>query len=375
MLKDGISFLNHGSFGATPRAVFEAQNDWRRRIEAEPVEILGRRNAALVETAKEPVGKLLGMSPANFGFVTNATEGINAVLRSLALSPDDELLTTDHVYHAVRQAMRLTARRSGATVREVAVALPVASAGRITDTVLNAISPKTRLLLIDHVTSPTGLVFPVEQIVAECTKRGVDVLIDGAHAPGMVRLDVEKLGATYYAANLHKWVCAPKGSAFVWVRPDRQREVHPTVVSHFLDEGFTREFGWQGTRDISAWLTVPPAIQFMSELGWDRVIDHNHRLASWAHRYLCEKFGVAPLSPLDGSLLGSTASVMLPSPLDRLTLKEVEALQQRMYSEFGFEVPLMRWNDRVMLRVSCQVYNQPEEYERLAATILKIAAT
>lgn len=368
MLKPGVAFLNHGSFGAVPRAVFDAQTEWRRRIESEPIELLGRRSFALIAEAKKPMGDLLGMSPADFGLVTNATEGINAVLQSLRLEPGDELLTTNHVYHAVRQAMRLTARRAGAQMREVAVNLPVQSPGQIARTVLDALSPRTRLLVIDHITSPTGLVFPVQQIIAGCESRGVEVLVDGAHAPGMVPLNVEKLGATYYAANLHKWVCAPKGSALIWVKPSRQKEVHPAVVSHFLDEGFVREFGWQGTRDISAWLTTPTALGFMAELGWDSVMDFNHRMAVWAHRLLCRKWEVEPISPLDGSLLGSTASVPLPA-LEKLSVEQIDALQERLYREFGIEVPLMRWNGRVLLRVSCQVYNEPGDYERVVEAI------
>jgi isopenicillin-N epimerase len=369
MLKPGIAFLNHGSFGAVPKIVFDEQANWRRRIEAEPIELLGRRNGALIEEAKIPIAKQFGMKPADFGLVTNATEGVNAILRGLRLEPGDELLTTDHVYHAVRQTMRLTARRAGATLREIAVNLPVASAEQIVQTVLGALSSKTRLLLIDHITSPTGMVFPIEPIIAGCRERGVDVLVDGAHAPGMIPLNVEKLNATYYAANLHKWVCAPKGSAFVWVRPDRQSDVHPNVVSHFLDEGFIREFGWQGTRDISAWLTTPTALAFMGDLGWEAVMCHNHQMAVWAHRMLCRRFDVEPISPLDGSLLGSTATVQLPRALNELTCEDLQAMQQRLYSEFGVEVPLMRWSGRNMLRVSCQVYNVPAEYERLADVI------
>ncbi|HET6249175.1 MAG TPA: aminotransferase class V-fold PLP-dependent enzyme [Tepidisphaeraceae bacterium] len=372
MLKPGVAFLNHGSFGAVPRAVFDAQNEWRKKIEAEPIELLGRRNFELLANAKIPIANWLGMNPGDFGFVTNATDGINGVLRSIALEPDDELLTTTHVYHAVRQAMRLTARRAGATLREVAIGLPVKSSEQIAQLVLEAISPRTRLLVIDHITSPTGLVFPVEKIIAGCAAKGVEVLVDGAHAPGMVPLNIGTLGATYYAANLHKWACAPKGSAFLWVMPQRQRDVHPAIVSHWLDDSFTKEFGWQGTRDISSWLTAPAALAFMADLGWDRIMSHNHHMAAWAHRFLCEKFDVEPLSPLDGSLLGSTATVSLPGKWKDRTLEEIEALQQRIYCEFGIEVPLMRWNERAMLRVSCQVYNMPDEYERLAKVIREI---
>jgi isopenicillin-N epimerase len=258
-------------------------------------------------------------------------------------------------------------------VREIAIPLPVASADRIGEIVLNAVASNTRLVVIDHVTSPTGLVFPVEAIVRGCQARGVDVLVDGAHTPGMLPLDVEKLGATYYVANLHKWVCAPKGSAFIWVQPDRQAGIHPTVVSHHLDEGFAREFGWTGTRDISPWLTVPTAISFLAELGWDAVMDHNHRLAVWAHQMLVDRWRVEPISPLDGSLLGSLATVRLPGSLAKLEGQEHQALQQRLYDEFQIELPLVRWNNHGMLRVACQVYNTPTEFERLADAISKLA--
>ena len=228
--------------------------------------------------------------------------------------------------------------------------------------------------MVDHVTSPTALVFPVEKIIAGCRARGVDVLVDGAHAPGMLDLNVERLGAAYYAGNLHKWPCAPKGSAFLWMRRDRQADVHPLVLSHHLGEGFAREFGWQGTRDLSAWLTLPRALAFMADLGWDHVRRHNHDLAAWAHRLLCDRWRVEPLSPTDGALLGSMAAVPLPPPLNRMTEAEGLALQQRLYTEHRVEVPLMSWNGRWLLRVSCQVYNAPVQYERLAELVSRLAA-
>ncbi|HZL35546.1 MAG TPA: aminotransferase class V-fold PLP-dependent enzyme [Tepidisphaeraceae bacterium] len=366
-----MDFLNHGSFGAMPRPVFEAQDAWRRRIEADPIELIGRQCAGLVAEARKPVAKFLGMEPDDFGFVTNATEGINCVLQSLALAPGDELLTTDHVYHAIRQAMRRCAARAGAAVREVAVPLPVRSGEQIAQIVLAAISPRTRLLVIDHVTSPTGLVFPVEQIIAGCAKAGVDVLVDGAHAPGMLPLNIGELRPAYYAANLHKWCCGSKGSALLWVRPDKQKDIHPAVISHFLGEGFTREFAWQGTRDLSAWLAVPHALAFMESLGLERVMAHNHAMAAWAHRLLCRRLKLDPISPLDGSMLGSMAAVALPA-LAGISERQRETLQQRLYSEFHLEAPLMLWNGQCLLRVSCQVYNTPEQYERLVDAIGKL---
>ena len=373
MIRDDIAFLNHGSFGALPRVVFEKQNDWRRRIEAEPIELIGRRGEALVEEAKVPVGQTFGMTPANFGFVTNATEGVNAVLRSLKLSEGDELLTTDHVYGAVRTTMKQVARQASAVCREVEIPLPAMSAGEIVDRVTKAISPRTRLLVMDHVTSPTALVFPVQAMVDECRKRKVEVLIDGAHGPGMLPLDVERIGADYYTANLHKWVCAPRGTAFLWVSPKHQSTVHPTVISHNLDQGFAREFAWQGTRDFSSWWTAPAAIAFMTDLGWDAVRQHNHQLATWAQQMLVSRWGVEPISPLDGSLLGSMATVRLPGKLGELDGQPAVDFQQRLYSEFGLELPVVRFAGRTHIRVSCQVYNVVAEYEKLAAVIEKLA--
>ena len=369
MLDERITFLNHGSFGAVPRVVFNAQTEWRRRIEAEPIELLGRGAQDLIAAAKRPVGEWLGMRDEDFGFVTNATEAVNAVLHSIALEPGDELLTTSHVYNAVRQSMRMTAERHGVTSREVEIPLPVRSAEQIAGIVLDAVSPRTRLVVIDHVTSPTAIVFPVERIIAGCTERGVPVLVDGAHAPGMLPLDVPKIGAAYYTGNLHKWPCAPKGCAFLWTRPDLQSQVHPLILSHHLGEGFAREFAWQGTRDISAWLTAPRALEFMADLGWDAVRNHNHAMAIWVQQMLCERWGVQPISPMDGGMIGSMVTVPLPPLLDQMNMGK---LQTRLYDEYQIEVPVIPWAGRIYLRPCCQVYNTAGEYERLAKVILSM---
>lgn len=373
LLDDRLTFLNHGSFGAVPRAVFDEQTEWRRRIEADPVEIISRRRIELLADAKRPLAAWLNMRPDDFGFVTNATAGINAVLRSLTLRPGDELLTTTHVYNAVRKTMQYVARRGGASYREVDVPLPVASADQIARTVLGALADNTRLLVIDHVTSPTALVFPVKQIVEGCAERNVDVLIDGAHAPGMLPLDVPATGAAFYTGNLHKWAAAPKGTGFLWARPDRQHNLHPLIISHYHDEGFVPEFNWQGTRDFSAWLSVPRALQFMSDLGWDDVRRHNHQLATWAQSTLCERWNVEPVSPLDGSLLGSMATLRLPDPLASLSEPQLPALQQRLHDEFRLEVPIMRWSAQNLVRPCCQVYTTPQDIERLADVVSALA--
>jgi isopenicillin-N epimerase len=375
MLDPRITFLNHGSFGAVPSVVFDAHSEWRRRIEAEPIEMLARAAPGLHAEAKRAIGAAFGMEAGDFGMVTNATEGVNAVLRSLALRPGDELLTTSHVYHAVRQAMRYVVGKAGATIREIDIPTPLQSSKQVADLVINAISPSTRLLIIDHITSPTAVIFPVEEIVRGTAQRGVDVMIDGAHAPGMVPLNVAALGAAYYAGNLHKWVCAPKGSAFLWVRRDRQAEVHPLSISHHLGEGFTTEFGWQGTRDIAAWLTVPAALEFLEKLGWYRVRAYNHELAVWTQRLLCERWGVEPLSPRTGEMLGSMCTVRLPPPLATMALEESVKFQTRLYHEEQIEVPVVHRDGIAHVRPCCQVYNRAEQYEHLCETLLRLAQT
>ena len=374
MLEPGVDFLNHGSFGAVPRVVFEEQTEWRRRIEAAPVEVIARRRLELIDAAKEPVGRWLGMRSEDFGLVTNATEGVNAVLHSLRFEPGDELLTTSHVYNAVRQAMKFTCARSGATYREAYVSPIVCHPDDIVDDVMNEVTDRTRLVVLDHVTSPTATIFPVEQITAACNARGVDVLIDGAHAPGMIPLNIERIGAAYYAGNLHKWALAPRGAAFLWVRPDRQEGIHPAIISHHYNEGFCREFSWQGTRDLSAWLAVPRALEFTKQLGGDAVREHNHAMAVWAHQWLDERLNLPHnLTPLDGSMIGSMAAVELPEHFASLSDAQLESLQQTLYTRHRVEVPLMRLDaETVLLRVSCQVYNTPAQYERVAEVIREI---
>jgi isopenicillin-N epimerase len=373
MLDPAIAFLNHGSFGAVPRVVFDAHTEWQRRIEAEPVEMLYRRAAELRAVVKRAIGQTFGMREGDFGLVTNATEGVNAVLQSLSLKPGDELVTTTHVYNAVRQAMHYVAGRAGASVREIDLPTPLNSAEQIERLVFEGLSPATKLLVIDHVTSPTALIFPVERIVAGGAARGIDVLIDGAHAPAMLPLDVSAIGAAYYAGNLHKWVCAPKGSAFLWVRPDRQAAVHPVIISHYLGQGFAAEFAWQGTRDFAAWLAIPSAFEFFDRLGWERVRDYNHALAVWTQNMLCDRWGVKPLTARDGKLLGSMCTVPLPAPLDGLNVDEAMVLQRRLYEKERIEVPIMHWAGRAHVRPCCQVYNVAADYQKLADVIEGLA--
>jgi isopenicillin-N epimerase len=365
-----VTFLNHGCFGSCPRHVLEAQTAWRDRIEARPIELLDRRRDALLEEAKAAVGRFLGARPDDFGFVSNATGGVNAVLRCLELNAGDEIVTTTHVYNAVRQTLRHVCERSGSTVVEAAIPMPISGPDVALEAVEAVMSDRTRLVLVDHLTSPTALLLPIEAIISRCAKRGVDVLVDGAHAPGMLELDIERLGCAYYTGNLHKWVCCPKGTAFLWVRADRQAGIHPGTISHFLGEGLAREFSWQGTRDITGWLCAPEAIEFFARLGWDRVRRHNHEMATWAQAYLASRWGVEPATPLDGSMLGSMVTLPLPETA-RQRWPAPAAFQAALYELDRIEVPVIDFGEGWWVRVSCQVYNVPEHYERLADAVIE----
>jgi isopenicillin-N epimerase len=376
LLDSDVVFLNHGSFGARLREVLDAQSRWRERFEAQPLKFLDRDLPDLLAEAKQIVGAFIGMQPLNFGFTTNATESINAVLRSLRFEPGDELVTLDHVYNAVRRTMQYVAARAGAVYREIELPLPVASPDDVVTAIEAALNERTRLVVIDHVSSPTAIVFPVKQIVERCAAHGIDVLVDGAHAPGMLELDVESIGAAYYAGNLHKWVGAPPGAAFLWVRPDRQPGIHPTVISHFLDDGFEPEFAWQGTRDVSSWLAVGEAIHAMDQLfgpnSWPRIRAHNHAMATWVQATLCQAWGVQPLSPLDGSMLGSMATVLLPEGARRFD--DFKAFQRALYEYSRIEAPVIELGPRWMIRPCCQVYNRPEQYLALAEAVRSLTS-
>ena len=357
-----LVFLNHGSFGSVPRCVRAAQDAWRDRIESDPIEFIARRMTALLGDVKAELARVFGGAPAEYGFVTNASEGVNAVLRSLRFEAGDELLCTDHVYNAVKQAMRSRAAESGAVLREEPVAMPTTGAKALVDAVLEGVTNRTRLLVLDHVTSATATRFAVEGLRARLPERCL-LLVDGAHAPGALALDVGAIGAEFYAANLHKWVMAPKGSAFLRVRPDAATGVHPCVISHRFGDGFEPEFDWQGTRDFSAWLAVPAALDFLRQLGLERVIAHNHALATWAHHLLVQGLGVEPATPLDGSCITCMATVRLPDALRRFGT--VEALQADLYAKDRIELPIIDWGGRWWLRVSAAVHNLPEHYESL----------
>jgi isopenicillin-N epimerase len=368
-LDRSYTFLNHGSFGSVPREVLAAQRLIQDEIEARPIEMLGRRMKLLLPSARERVAAFVGARAERLAFVVNATEGVNAILRSMRWSAGDEVVVVDHVYNAMRQSLRRLGSEHGVVLREVPVALPIKGAGDWIESIERAFNDRTKLLLIDHITSPTALVLPVAEIVAKARKRGIRTLIDGAHAPGAIELDIESIGADAYTANLHKWTCAPKGCAILWVSEALRSEVHPLATSHEYERGFTLEFDWQGTRDFSAWLAAPAAIDFFGRFGWDRVRAHNHAMATWSQRFLCENWSATPLSPLDGSMLASMAAVSLPRGVqDRFG--SAEALQAKLYDQHRIEIPVIDWKGRWHVRVSCHLHTRPEDVARLSSVVL-----
>ena len=368
-LDRSYTFLNHGSFGSVPHEVLAAQHAFRMEIEARPIEMLDRTMKTLLPSTREKVARFVGTHADRFGFVVNATEGVNAILRSLRWERGDEVVVIDHVYNAMRQSLRRLGDEVGVVMREVTVPLPVQDARCWIDAVVAAFGPRTRMLLLDHITSPTALVLPAREIVAAARARGIFTLVDGAHAPGAIALEVDAIGADAYTANLHKWVCAPKGCAFLAVRHGLEPSVHPLATSHWFREGFGREFDWQGTRDMTPWLAAPAAIDFFARFGWDQVRAHNHGLAVWSQRFLCDAWSVEPLSPLDGSMLASMAAVRLPRGVQARFTMPAE-MQAHLYQAHRIEIPVIDWKGQWHIRVSCHLHTTPRLVERLAEVVL-----
>jgi isopenicillin-N epimerase len=373
-----IVFLNHGAFGACPRPVLGAAARCREDIEREPVQFFSELLESGIDRARAAVGAFVGARPEDVAFVANSTTGVNAVLRSLDFGPGDAILTTDHAYGGCRNVLDFVARRTGAEVVTARIPVPIRDPAEIVERVMSAASPRVKLAMIDHVTSPTGIVFPIDAIVEGLRARGVETLVDGAHAPGMVPLDLRALGAGYYVGNFHKWVCSPKGAAMLWVREDLQARIHPTVISHGYASvrarsRFLEEFDWTGSDDPSAWLAVPEAIRFIGSLvpgGWAEVRARNAKLAREARRVLSEVLGGEPLAP--ESMLGSLAALRIPDgAAGGSSVPTDEPLHRLLLQKYRIEVPVFSWpaQPHRLLRVSAHLYNTIDEYEALARAL------
>ena len=392
MLDPEVTFLNHGSFGSCPRSVLQYQQELRQRLERQPVRFLARELEGMLDHARGALGRFLGADPDDLVFVPNSTAGVNTVLRSLAFQEGDELLVTDHEYNACRNALEFVAEQSGARVVVARIPFPLAHPDQVIEAVLQAVTSRTRLALLDHVTSQTGMVLPIARLVRELAERGVETLVDGSHAPGMVPLDLRELGAAYYTGNCHKWLCAPKGAGFLFVQRERQGSIRPLSISHGANSPrvdrsrFLIEFGWTGTNDPTAVLSVPVALQFVGSLlpgGWPEIMGRNRSLVLAGREILCEALRIE--SPCLEEMIGSLASVPIPaapraaapsSPLYS------DPLQDRLYAEYGIEVPVIPWPtvDRHaaaqprLLRISAQLYNSLPQYQILADALGKLLA-
>ena len=383
LLDPEVVFLNHGSFGATPKTVLDEQSRIRLQIEREPLTFFDHDYLPALDQARTILAAFLGTRTDDLAFVVNATTGVNTVLRSLQLERGDQLLVTDHEYNACRNAIDAVAAENSAEVVVAPIPFPLKRDGEVAEAVLEKMTPKTRLLLIDHVTSQTGMVLPIERLVEEVQARGTDVLIDGAHAPGMMPLNLDSLGAAYYTGNLHKWVCAPKGAAFLHVREDRRDRVRPLVISHGANaksikrSRFHLEHDWTGTRDPSAWLSVPVSLRKMESMvegGWDEVRRRNRVLALEGRNILCDALGIE--APCPDSMIGSLASLPLPDG-DGGSVNELfpfDRLQDRLLKDYRIEVPIIAWPapPRRLVRISAQLYNSRPQYVALAEALMDV---
>ncbi|MGC4017735.1 MAG: aminotransferase class V-fold PLP-dependent enzyme [Luteolibacter sp.] len=381
-LTPGMVFLNHGSFGACPSAVIEKQIQQRWELDASPLQFLHHDHAGKLDLAREQVASFVGADPANLVFVTNSTTGVNAVMRSLEFSPGDEILITSHGYNACNNVVAEVARRSGAVVVMAKIPFPIERPEQATEAVLAAVTPRTRLALIDHVTSATGLIFPLLEIVRSLEERGVETLVDGAHAPGMLPLDLEALRPSYYTANLHKWVCAPKGAAILWVRPDRQEDLQPAVISHGNNtprpghSAFQDRFDWAGTHDTTAPLCAPDTIRWLEALvpgGWPEIRERNHRMVIEGRNLLCERLGIT--APCPDSMIGSMATLPMPAGLDvPHEGPGPDPVYKRLFDEFHIELQVFAFEGRRWFRISSHLHNSPDEYRYLADVLEMMAA-
>ena len=374
-LDPALTFLNHGSFGAVPLELLDRSAALRREIERNPVAGIWRDGASRLRAIAERMAAFVGADPQTTGFVQNATAAINAVLASIPLEPGDEILHLDHGYFAVWQTLREIAKRRGVVPVQVVLPVPVAGPEAIVDAFMAAVTARTKLIVLDQISSPTALRMPTAALVEAASARGIEVLIDGAHTPGMLDRPAAEAPAAAWTGNLHKWPCALRGCALLSVRADLAEHIHAPVISHHWGEGLTRELDWQGTIDPTPWLLAGEALDFWDRFGgWDVVREHNHALATEAHVLLCERLEVEPISPLDGSLLGSMATVRLPAALQpRAGGPSAELTQAMLLDRDRIEVPILDFAGVRYLRVSAQVYCEAQDYEALADAVVRLA--
>ncbi len=384
-VNSGVTFLNHGSFGSCPIAVLDHQFELQKRLESQPVQFLQRDLEPLLDDARAALAAFVGVADSDdLVFVENATSGVNTVLRSLDINPGDEIIVTDHGYNACTNAARFVAERSGARVVIVEIPFPINSPAEVISRVMGAVTERTRLLVIDHITSPTSLILPIADIIKVLNEQGIDTLVDGAHAPGMISLNLQSLGAAYYTGNCHKWICAPKSAGFLYVQKEKQSEVRPLTISHGANSPrtdrsrFQLEFSWMGTRDPTPALTVSFAIDYLDGLvpgGWSAIMKRNRQLALTARTMFCDSFNWSVPAP--ENMLGSMATLVLPESRHAEPLRNTKYLELWQYElarRTGIEVPIFNWPEhpKRILRFSAHVYNYMAQFDFLAEGIKEL---
>lgn len=373
LLDPDVHFLNHGSFGACPRPVFEEYQRIQLKLERQPVRFLNREFRDRMAGARTELAAYLGADADDLVYVPNTTTGLNIVARSLNLRPGDEVLATDQEYGALNRAWSFACEQAGARYVHAAIPVPVTSADDVVEQVWSQVTEHTRVLFLSHITSPTALILPIESLIAKARDAGILTVIDGAHAPGMIPLDLDALGADAYAGNCHKWMLAPKGSGFLHVRREVQHLIDPLVVSWGWqsDEPSISQFvdyhEWQGTRDISAFLAVPVAIRFIEAFDWWTVGEQCSRLLREFVPQILAATGEEALSPQSSEWFTQMASFAVPTD-------QWEAFKTRLYDEYHIEAPAIWWNDRTLLRISVNAYNTAEDLERLVVALKNLLA-
>jgi isopenicillin-N epimerase len=370
LLDPEVAHCNHGSFGAIPEPVLDAQDKIRRQMAVNPMRWFLRELPVLVAAARAEVAAFLGADPDGLAFVSNVSAGVSAIAQSVQLAAGDEVLSSDHAYGAVSFALDRLCARTGA--RRVVASVPYHSSDdEVVAAFAGQCTARTRLVVVDHVTSATARRFPVEEVARLARQLDARVLVDGAHAPGMLPLDVPALGADYWVGNLHKWGCAPAGSGALWVAPPWREEIRSLVVSWGEPDGYPSAFDSVGTDDLSAWLAAPQALRLLGSLGWDRVRAHNETLVGWAQSRVAEILGL-PEGDLRHDPGLSMALIRLP-PGTADTLEQALKIREQM-AQLGVEMATGCWNGRGTIRLSAQVYNQPSDYERLATGLRDLLA-
>lgn len=374
LLNPDIIFLNHGSFGACPRPVFESYQRWQLELERQPVEFLGRRANDLLANSRSVLAEYLGTERDNLVYVTNATIGVNIVARGLELGPGDEVLASDHEYGALDRTWRFMSQKSGFRYLNQPISLPLQSVDQFIEDFWRGVTERTRVIFLSHITSPTAVIFPVKEICARARQAGIITIIDGAHAPGQLDLALDDLGADFYTGNLHKWLCAPKGAAFIYARPEEQHLALPLVISWGWESDspgpseFVDWHQWSGTRDISAFLAVPDAIEFQAKHNWPAVRMECHRLAADLRNRITSLTGLEPLYPDSPDWYAQMGTVPLPPHVDIVGLKTI------LYDHYHIEVPLIQWKDQKLIRFSLQGYNTHKDGIALESALKELLA-